>query len=173
MADNVAITAGAGTTVATDEVTVGGTLVQVQRIKAGWGADGTYADPSEATPLPVQLIPVNSTATAAAVAQTAALAAALQATTTASTMFGIVGVSTRTTSGQWIQVWDSAAAPASGSPVYVMWVPAAPSGGGANFSLSLPQYGRRFAAGIYVCNSTTMMTRTAGSADCFFATMHE
>jgi hypothetical protein len=49
MADNVAITAGAGTTVATDDI--GG--VHHQRVKMGWGADGSYGDVSAAAPLPV------------------------------------------------------------------------------------------------------------------------
>jgi hypothetical protein len=49
MADNVAITAGAGTTIATDDV--GG--VQYQRVKIGVGADGSATDVSSAAPLPV------------------------------------------------------------------------------------------------------------------------
>lgn len=53
MADNVAITAGAGTTIGTDDV--GG--VQIQRVKTTWGPDGTANDTDVATgkPLPVQL----------------------------------------------------------------------------------------------------------------------
>lgn len=43
MAENVAITAGSGTTVATDEVTINGALVQVQRVKIALGADNTYS----------------------------------------------------------------------------------------------------------------------------------
>lgn len=54
MAENVLITAGNGTTIATDEVTVNATTVQVQRVKAGWGADNSYNDPGVATPLPAQ-----------------------------------------------------------------------------------------------------------------------
>lgn len=49
MADNVAITAGSGTTVATDDI--GG--VQYQRIKNTYGADGTATDVSRTTPMPV------------------------------------------------------------------------------------------------------------------------
>jgi hypothetical protein len=49
MADNVAITAGSGTSIATDDV--GG--VQYQRVKVAWGADGSASDASNATPLPV------------------------------------------------------------------------------------------------------------------------
>jgi hypothetical protein len=49
MADNVAITAGTGTNIATDDI--GG--VQYQRVKMTWGADGSANDASNATPLPV------------------------------------------------------------------------------------------------------------------------
>jgi hypothetical protein len=49
MADNVAITAGSGTSIATDDV--GG--VQYQRVKMVWGADGSVNDTSAAAPLPV------------------------------------------------------------------------------------------------------------------------
>lgn len=168
----VEITPGSGVPIATDAVTVDGAAAELQRVKIMHGVDGAANEASESTPIPVQIIPVNSAAAAAVAAQSTALAAALQATTTASTLYGVAGVSTRTT-GQWIQVWDAAAAPSAGSPVYVLWVPPASAGGGSNFSLALPQYGRRFAAGIYVCNSTTMLTRTAGAADCFFATVHE
>lgn len=51
MADNVAITAGSGTTIATDDI---GSGVQVQRVKPVWGADGTGTDTQVAQPLPVQ-----------------------------------------------------------------------------------------------------------------------
>lgn len=40
MADTVPITAGSGTTIGTDEVTIGGTLQHVQRMKLVDGADG-------------------------------------------------------------------------------------------------------------------------------------
>lgn len=53
MVDNVAITAGTGTTIAADDV--GGALHQ--RVKATWGPDGTGNDVDVATgkPMPVQL----------------------------------------------------------------------------------------------------------------------
>jgi hypothetical protein len=50
MADNVQITAGSGTTIATDDV---GSGVQVQRVKMTWGVDGTATDASATNPLPV------------------------------------------------------------------------------------------------------------------------
>lgn len=49
MADNVAITAGAGTSIASDDI--GG--VQHQRVKVGHGTDGTFTDASATNPLPV------------------------------------------------------------------------------------------------------------------------
>jgi hypothetical protein len=49
MADNVAITAGAGTNIASDDI--GG--VQYQRVKVTWGSDGTADDASASAPLPV------------------------------------------------------------------------------------------------------------------------
>lgn len=54
MAENVQITAGSGTTIATDDCTINATAVQVQRVKTGWGADSVYNDPAIATPVPVQ-----------------------------------------------------------------------------------------------------------------------
>lgn len=59
MPDNVAITAGTGTPIATDEVTTrnGGTVAaeQVQRVKVGSGVDGTFNDATADTPIPVEL----------------------------------------------------------------------------------------------------------------------
>jgi hypothetical protein len=54
MADNVAITAGSGTTIGTDDIGGG---VQIQRVKTTWGPDGTANDTDVATgkPMPVQL----------------------------------------------------------------------------------------------------------------------
>lgn len=53
MTDNVSITAGTGTTIATDDIAG----VQVQRVKATWGPDGTMndADVASGKALPVQL----------------------------------------------------------------------------------------------------------------------
>lgn len=61
MADNVAITAGSGTTIAADDIGAG---VLVQRVKTTWGPDGTANDADVATgkPLPVQLRSATGTA---------------------------------------------------------------------------------------------------------------
>jgi hypothetical protein len=49
VADNVAITAGSGTTISTDDISG----VQVQRVKVQYGADGSATDVSTASPMPV------------------------------------------------------------------------------------------------------------------------
>lgn len=49
MPDNVAITAGTGTSIATDLIGSD----HYQRVKVAWGADGTAADASTTNPLPV------------------------------------------------------------------------------------------------------------------------
>jgi len=60
-------------------------------------------------------------------------------------------------------VHDSAAAAAEGAvPLAVLLAPA-----GYQFSWSWTA-GRLFANGIYVCNSSTDVTKTIGSADCLF-----
>jgi hypothetical protein len=51
VSDNLSI---AGSTIATDEVTIGSTSVHAQRVKLGFGDDGTYiGDVSRSVPLPV------------------------------------------------------------------------------------------------------------------------
>jgi len=64
---------------------------------------------------------------------------------------------------QWVQVFDSASAAAEGAvPSLVLFAPAQ-----FQASFSWPT-GRPFTAGIYVCNSSTDVTKTIGSADCLF-----
>jgi hypothetical protein len=62
LADNVAITAGSGTTIAADDIGAG---VLAQRIKPVWGIDGTGTDTSVANPLPSQATQESSQMTAA------------------------------------------------------------------------------------------------------------
>lgn len=65
---------------------------------------------------------------------------------------------------QWYQLHDSAAAPTGGA-VPKMTLKLAPGGTG-NFDYG--QRGRAFATGIYITNSTTALTYTAGAADSFY-----
>lgn len=50
MADNIQVTQGAGTTMATDDISG----VQYPRVKVSWGVDGSAVDASATNPLPVQ-----------------------------------------------------------------------------------------------------------------------
>lgn len=65
MADNSTLPA-TGDVIADDDITGGvANGAKVQRVKAGWGADGTYVDPAVAAPLPVQSSLESSQMTAA------------------------------------------------------------------------------------------------------------
>ena len=68
------------------------------------------------------------------------------------------------TAAQYVQLHDVTAPPQAGAiPQVVFIVPATST---LVVSYALP--GRRFHRGIYVANSSTAATLTAGSADCFF-----
>lgn len=65
---------------------------------------------------------------------------------------------------QFILLIDSASAAAEGAvPVLPIFVPAQSS-----FSYSAGKYGRPFANGLYICNSSTGPTKTIGATDCWF-----
>lgn len=65
---------------------------------------------------------------------------------------------------QWIQLHDAAALPADGAvPVLSLNIATV-----ADLVLDWSIFGRNFANGIVVCNSTTGPTKTIGAADCFF-----
>jgi hypothetical protein len=67
-------------------------------------------------------------------------------------------------SAQFIQLHDAAALPADNAvPVFVMTVATV-----ANFTVTLPIAGLKFATGIVVCNSSTGPTKTIGTTDCWF-----
>lgn len=63
---------------------------------------------------------------------------------------------------QFIQIFDAAAEPAEGT------VPLLQATAYANqqFSFSFPTVGRPFTSGVYICNSTTSLTKTKGAANC-------
>jgi len=75
MADNVPITAGSGTTIATDDVGGG---VQVQRVKVTFGADGTATDANSTTPLPAAAPDQTASGSLTASAQSVTLTLASQ-----------------------------------------------------------------------------------------------
>lgn len=100
-------------------------------------------------------------------ATTTAVAASLVVTPSTTTnqhlrCFDIVGFN-NSASDQYIQVHDAAALPANAVvPLAVLLAPA-----GYQFAFSWTA-GRLFANGIVVCNSSTAVTKTIGSADCLF-----
>jgi hypothetical protein len=83
MADNVAITAGSGTTIAADDIGAG---LLVQRVKATWGPDGTANDTDVASgkPMPVQLRASGGTEIATSTTPARVSGVVIQATVTLS-----------------------------------------------------------------------------------------
>jgi hypothetical protein len=73
-------------------------------------------------------------------------------------------VSNTNASAQFIQFFDQTQAPGSGAVPRVVFTVS----GSADRVVSYPLPGRLFYAGIWVANSSTSATLTAGSADCFF-----
>lgn len=161
--DNIPITAGAGTTVATEEI--GGVHYQKQILAVSDGADevglvgftrlAVGGDGNVAYALSVDIagVPVRSA--------TVALANEL----VVGTGFGILLHVSGYNSGpaQFIQIHDAAASPAPGAvPDLVHAVGAA-----SNFDIEFSIQGRPYFNGIRVRNSTTPGTLTAGAANCW------
>lgn len=92
-----------------------------------------------------------------------ALQQQFQVTSGPARLFGFQVYSNKA-SAQFIQLFDSQTAPASGAiPVCVFTVAAT-----ANLPVGYPWPGRWFTRGIWLANSSTAATQTAGSADCYF-----
>ena len=89
--------------------------------------------------------------------------AARQVKASEGTLFGLI-VYNNNVAAQWIQLHDSASTPADTTVPAIVFEILAQSAR----SLDLGPLGRRFSAGIYLCNSTTDVTKTLGAADCLF-----
>lgn len=88
-----------------------------------------------------------------------ALEASRQLTTGPGALVSLVGYNSGP--DQFIQVHDVAAAPADGAvPIFMFRV-----GAGQHFALDTPI---KCVVGIFACNSSTVATKTAGAADCWF-----
>jgi hypothetical protein len=81
---------------------------------------------------------------------------------TAGVLFSLTVFNSRS-SGQFIQIHDSAVIPVNGTiPKMVMFV-----NSNQQLSLDFGKFGRFFANGIVVCNSSTGQTKTTASSDCW------
>lgn len=92
-----------------------------------------------------------------------ALQSAFLVTSGPARLFGFMVYSNKAAS-QFIQLHDTPTSPASGAvPVAVFTVAAT-----GNLPVAYPWPGRWFNRGIWIANSSTAATLTAGSADCYF-----
>ena len=82
---------------------------------------------------------------------------------TAGTLYGL-SVYNNNVAAQWIQLHDATAAPADTTVPGLVFEIAPQSARSVDFGI----FGRRFAVGIYVCNSTTDVTKTLGVDDCLY-----
>ena len=96
-------------------------------------------------------------------ASSLALQASFNVTSGPARLFGFQIYSNKA-SAQFIQLFDTTAAPTAGAiPVCVFTV-----GATANLATAWTWPGRWFSRGIWIANSSTAATLTAGSADCYF-----
>jgi histone H3/H4 len=147
------LTANSGVTIGAVEIAASQTLSAVTSITnalpAGTNTIGKVEPISPATS-------PNSNAT------TTALASTLQIKSSSGTLFLLSGFNSKTSS-QFIQIHNATSLIGGAVPVITFTIP--PS---SNFSFDFGIYGRYFSTGIYVVNSSSAATYTAGSTDCWF-----
>lgn len=148
MADNVPITAGSGTSIATDDVG----SVHYQRVKLVGGADGeVYHFPGPG---------------GLSNARTTALASSLVVKASAGTLYGVQGYAT---AAGFVQVHDASSLPADASvPEEV--IPVAADGA---YSIDFGMYGVAFTTGIVVCFSSTGPTKTLGGSSLWISAQYK
>ena len=110
----------------------------------------------------IELVPRSDRAGAPFSATTPAYAASILAKSSPGTVYYVTGYNSGALT-KFIQIHDAAALPADGAvPAVILSVAAS-----SNFSLYFGTFGRYFANGIVVCNSSTGPTKTIGAADCW------
>lgn len=159
MADNTTLNSMTGGDVyGSDDIS----SVKYSRIKLIHGADGTNdGDVSKTNPYPIRIVPIVDSVTAWSVATTGGLVASKIFKASAGILRSVHGVNNKTTA-QYIMVLNSATLSADGAtPIDVLIAEA-----GANFFFDYGEDGLYCSSGITICNSSTLATKTIGSADC-------
>lgn len=149
MADGVAITAGSGTTIATDDIAG----VHYQRVKPVHGADGSATDTSAAAPLPVQSIPGTTNGCTLFYRNSSADTNAANIKASAGKVYSITATNTNA-SVRYLRLYNASGSPTVGTTSTVFKV-ALPAGGGVHLSF---ECGLNFSSGI-------AMSLTTGAAD--------
>ena len=98
---------------------------------------------------------------------TTAVAASGVIKASAGPLYGISGIN-NSASDQYLQIHNTASVPADTAvPKLVLFIPAK-----SNFSFDLGVYGYAFATGMSWSNSSTLATKTIGSADCWVTAIY-
>lgn len=114
------------------------------------------------------LVPSPAIETACANSDSAAYVASQVVKATPGILYQVHGYNSAV-AAQFIQLHDAASVPADTAvPELIITVPAS-----SNFAIDLGVYGKRFAVGIVVCNSSTGPTKTVGAADCYFSARYK
>jgi hypothetical protein len=166
----VDITAGSGTHVSTVDITNGGNTDKRQVMAVGGPNTGDLsvianvaaASTGAALADPGLVVSLSPNTSATSVSSTA-LETGHVLKASAGVLHGFSGYNSRT-SQQFIQVFNSTTVPADATvPIIVMLVPPQ-----SNFYWDSVKFGVPFSTGISISNSSTVATKTIGSADCFF-----
>lgn len=164
MADNVAITAGSGTSVATDDISG----VHYQRVKPSWGADGSAADVSDSAPMPIT--PGASAAVAGLSTYSASLAGGSTPTTVKASTARLYGLAVGNPNTQtvWLQLFESTSTPTVGTDAPKLSYPVPPGDGASIFGLLEREWPIpvSFANKLHLAVTTTQSGSTAPTQAC-------
>lgn len=136
--------------------------VKFSRIKLIHGAAGTNdGDVSKANPYPIRRVPIVDSTTQWTPATQGGLVASKIFKASAGVLRSVHVVNNKTTA-QYIMVLNSATLSADGATPIDVGIAEA----GANFFFDYGEDGLYCSSGITICNSSTLATKTIGSADC-------